>query len=135
MRESVNGWSEGGMNIIDIFFGLPDLETKNLELRLHEERAKYLVCELTCPLEGSLRQIIVFIRKMIVKNITEKGKLEDEKAPMVPFIFQTPQGTEIDLRLCSKEVMSRAKPILMKIMEKEAQGWFPDFREKNRFGT
>ena len=40
MRESVNGWSEGGMNIIDIFFGLPDLETKNLELRLHEERAK-----------------------------------------------------------------------------------------------
>jgi len=130
VRESVNGWSEGGMNIIDIFFGLPDLETRNLEIRLHEERAKYLVCELTCPLEGSLKQIIVFIRKMILKNITEKGKMEDEKAPMVTFIFQTPQGTEIDLRLCSKEVMSRAKPGLMKIMEKEAQGWFPDFREK-----
>ena len=29
--------------------------THNLELRLHEERAKYLVCELTCPLEGATR--------------------------------------------------------------------------------
>ena len=44
--------------------------------------------------------------------------------------FHTFQGTEIDLRLCSKEVMGRAKPILMKILEKQAHGWFPEFREK-----
>ena len=118
------------MNILDILIGLPDLHTENLELKLHEERAKYLVCELKCPFEGSLNQYINFIRKMILKNIIEKGRMEDEKAPMLNFIFTSPQGTEIDLRLCSKEVMSRAKPLLMKILEKEAHGWFPDFREK-----
>lgn len=130
VRESINGWSEGTMNILDILIGLPDLQTKHLELKLHEERAKYLVCELKCPFEGSLSQYIDFIRKMIVKNTTEKGCIEEEKAPMLNFIFHTPQGTEIDLRLCSKEVMSQAKPVLMKILEKEAHGWFPDFREK-----
>ena len=130
VKESINGWSEGVMNILDILIGLPDLETKNLELKLHEERAKYLVCELKCPFEGTLGQYIDFIRRMIVKNSTEKGRIEDEKAPMLTFIFQTPQGTEIDLRLCSKEVMGRAKPILMKILETQAHGWFPDFREK-----
>ena len=118
------------MSILDILIGLPDLETKNLELKLHEERAKYLVCELKCPFEGTLSQYIDFIRRMIVKNSTEKGRIGDEKAPMLNFIFQTPQGTEIDLRLCSKEVMGRAKPVLMKILEREAHGWFPDFREK-----
>ena len=118
------------MNILDILIGLPDLHTENLELKLHEERAKYLVCELKCPFEGSLSQYVNFIRKMIVKNSREKGRMEDEKAPMLNFIFHTPQGTEIDLRLCSQEVMSRAKPLLMKILEREAHGWFPDFREK-----
>ena len=130
VRESINGWSEGCMNMLDILIGLPDLQNKNLELKLHEERAKYLVCELKCPFEDSLGQYIDFIRKMILKNSTEKGSIEDEKAPMLNFIFHTPQGTEIDLRLCSKEVMSKAKPVLMKILETEARGWFPDFREK-----
>ena len=87
VRESVNGWSEGTMNILDILIGLPDLHTENLELKLHEERAKYLVCELKCPFEGSLNQYINFIRKMILKNIIEKGRMEDEKAPMLNFIF------------------------------------------------
>ena len=66
VRESINGWSEGVMSILDILIGLPDLETKNLELKLHEERAKYLVCELKCPFEGTLSQYIDFIRRMIV---------------------------------------------------------------------
>ena len=55
VRESVNGWSQGLHHLVDCLVGLPSLETKHLELRLHEERAKYLVCELTCPLEGSIR--------------------------------------------------------------------------------
>ena len=91
VRESLNGWSEATMNILDVLIGLPDLQTKHLELKLHEERAKYLVCELKCPFEDSLAQYISFIRKMIVKNSTEKGRIEDEKAPMLNFIFTTPQ--------------------------------------------
>ena len=91
VKESINGWSEGLMNILDILIGLPDLGTKNLELKLHEERAKYLVCELKCPLEDTLGQYIDFIRRMIIKNSTEKGRIEEEKAPMLNFIFQTPQ--------------------------------------------
>ena len=91
VRESLNGWSEATMNILDVLIGLPDLQTKHLELKLHEERAKYLVCELKCPFEDSLAQYISFIRQMIVKNSTEKGRIEDEKAPMLNFIFTTPQ--------------------------------------------
>ena len=73
VRESVDGWSEGLANLLDCLIGLPSMETRNLELRLHEERAKYLVCELTCPLEGSVRDIVTYVRRQMERNWTEKG--------------------------------------------------------------
>ena len=134
VRESVDGWSEGLANLVDCLIGLPSMETRNLELRLHEERAKYLVCELTCPLEGSVRDIVTYVRRQMERNRTEKGGggIGDEcdQGPVLTFIFQTPQGLELDLRLCSKEVMTRVKPVVMKLLEEESRGWFPEFRER-----
>ena len=43
------------VSVLDCLVGLSSMEPSSLELRLHEERAKYLVCELSCPLEGSIR--------------------------------------------------------------------------------
>lgn len=130
VRESVNHLSEGLMNLFDIIIGIPLMEIKNLELRLHEERVKYLVCELKCPLENSVDKLVDFARNLIRRQTIEKGGLVEGKNPLVTFIFQSPQGVEIDLRLCSKEVMSRSKPVLMKILESESHGWFPEFKEK-----
>ena len=133
VRESVDGWSEGLANLLDCLIGLPSMETRNLELRLHEERAKYLVCELTCPLEGSVRDIVTYVRRQMERNRTEKGGGglgEEEQGPVLTFIFQTPQGLELDLRLCSKEVMTRVKPVVMKLLEEESRGWFPEYRER-----
>ena len=129
MRESIDGWMEGLANLVDCLVGLPSMETRHLEVRLHEERAKYLVCELTCPLEGSIRDIVAYVRR----QMEEGGKVakdQEEPGPVLTFIFHTPQGQELDLRLCSKEVMARVKPVLMKVLEQESHGWFPDYRER-----
>lgn len=51
------------------------------------------------------RDLIVFVRQMIERNRTEKGpSSEAVPGPVLTFIFHTPQGLELDLRLCSKEV-------------------------------
>ena len=123
----------GLANLLDCLIGLPSMETRNLELRLHEERAKYLVCELTCPLEDTVRDIVKYVKRQMEKTRTEKGGGvlgDDEQSPVLTFIFQTPQGLELDMRLCSKEVMTRVKPVVMKVLEEQAKGWFPEFRER-----
>ena len=53
--------------------------------------------------------MVSFVRRMIVRARTEKGGArEEENTPLLTFIFQTPQGQELDLRLCSKEVTEQS---------------------------
>jgi hypothetical protein len=40
------------------------------------------------------------------------------------------QRVELDLRLWSKELMRKALPHLMNILERETRGWFLHFRER-----
>lgn len=40
------------------------------------------------------------------------------------------QGVELDLRLYSRDIIKRALPILVAILEKETRGWFLHFRER-----
>lgn len=51
-------------------------------------------------------------------------------AQPVPYLFITPKNQEIDLRLFSKDLMRKALPILVNILEKETRGWFLHFRER-----
>lgn len=37
---------------------------------------------------------------------------------------------ELDLRLFSRDIMRRALPVLMAILERETRGWFLHFRER-----
>jgi len=48
----------------------------------------------------------------------------------VPYLFLTPKGQEIDLRLFCREIMRKALPTLIGILERETRGWFLHFRER-----
>lgn len=54
----------------------------------------------------------------------------EAQAQPVPYLFVTPKNQEIDLRLFSKDIMKKALPILVGILEKETRGWFLHFRER-----
>jgi len=129
VKKSWKGWRRWIKALIDILIGLSSLHTSNLEERLAEERAKYLVCELVPQLPGSIDQLAAFVRRLVQRSSIEKGQVIEEKVPMINFIYQTPQDKEIDLRLSSSEVMNKAKPLLARIVDRESQGWFPQFRE------
>lgn len=48
----------------------------------------------------------------------------------IPYLFLTPKGLEIDLRLFSRDTLHKALPILVNILERERRGWFLHFRER-----
>lgn len=48
----------------------------------------------------------------------------------IPYLFLTPKGQDIDLRLFSKDIMRKSLPILITILERETRGWFLHFRER-----
>lgn len=48
----------------------------------------------------------------------------------VPYLFSTPKGQDIDLRLFCRDIMRKALPILIGILERETRGWFLHFRER-----
>ena len=85
--------------------------------------------------EESLELLCGFIRKQLHRAAMEKFEIERESLQMlpvpVPFVFGTPSGgTPVDLRLFSRDIMRRALPILIQILERETRGWFLHFRER-----
>jgi hypothetical protein len=59
----------------------------------------------------------------------EDGKAEG-KVPPIPYRFVTPQGMNIDLRLCNKELMSSVKPHLLHILNTAILDWIPERRKE-----
>lgn len=53
-----------------------------------------------------------------------------EVSQPVPYLFLTPKGQEIDLRLFCRDIMRKALPVLVGILERETRGWFLHFRER-----
>ncbi|XP_076309082.1 uncharacterized protein LOC143224723 isoform X2 [Tachypleus tridentatus] len=129
---SVHSLLQGLLLLTDAFFGVPSLSAKNLEIKVREERIKYLVAELTVKpsLEDDLDNLCQFVRHQIRKQTMEKYRIENEKPPTVPYIYQTPKDHEIDLRLFNKDIIRKVVPILASVLEKEARGWFLPFRER-----
>lgn len=64
----------------------------------------------------------------------EKFEVERELSQLlpipVPFVFGTPAGAVVDLRLFSRDIIKKALPILVAILERETRGWFLHFRER-----
>lgn len=71
------------------------------------------------------------VRKQLRRATTEKFDVDCEiMAFPIPYLFLTPKRLEIDLRLFSRDIMRKALPILMNILERERRGWFLHFRER-----
>lgn len=104
----------------------------NLEYKIKEERCRYLVAELVCrsEYEDCLDSLCIYVRQQLRRAAMEKFEVECESAQPVPYLFLTPNGQEIDLRLFSKDIMRKALPILIGILERETRGWFLHFRER-----
>lgn len=125
----------GFLKLLDIILGVPSVQAHNLEGRLREERSRYLVAEFVCrsDYEKSLEVLCMFVRRQLRRAATEKYEVEREAShpPVpIPYLFYTPKGFEVDLRLFGKEVMRKALPVLMNILERETRGWFLHFRER-----
>lgn len=75
--------------------------------------------------------LCTYVRHQLRRATMEKFDVEyDTTAQPVPYLYLTPKGQEIDLRLFSKDIMRKALPILVGILEKETRGWFLHFRER-----
>lgn len=114
--------------------GIPSLQAHNLENKVKEERCRYLVAELVCKPEyrDALESLCKHVKKQIRRANMEKFDVNYEaNAQPIPYNFLSPcKKQEIDLRLFSKDIMRRALPILVHILEKETRGWFLPFRER-----
>lgn len=71
------------------------------------------------------------VRRQLHRATTEKFDVDCEiMAFPIPYLFLTPKRLEIDLRLFSRDIMRKALPILVNILERERRGWFLHFRER-----
>ncbi|XP_058795012.1 uncharacterized protein LOC131666391 isoform X2 [Phymastichus coffea] len=135
VSESLKALLTGLLRLLDILIGVPSLQAQNLDVKIREERCRYLVAELVCKpeYEDSLELLCGFIRRQLQRATTEKFEVERESQMLpvpVPFVFGTPGGAAVDLRLFSRDIIKKALPILVTILERETRGWFLHFREK-----
>lgn len=80
--------------------------------------------------EDCMDSLCSYVRRQLRRATTEKFDVECESAQPVPYLFLTPKGQEIDLRLFSRDIIRKALPILVSILERETRGWFLHFRER-----
>ena len=96
--DSLNGWSCGAQNLLQMILGTPLIDIVGLDAKLQQERSKYLVADLKeAPgEEGKASALCNFILQK------QKEENNEAKAPPVPYRFTTPQGLSIDLLLCNQ---------------------------------
>ncbi|XP_063981609.1 uncharacterized protein LOC135164835 isoform X2 [Diachasmimorpha longicaudata] len=136
ISQSLKALLTGFLRLLDMVIGVPSLQAQNLEGKIREERCRYLVAELICrsEYEDSLELLCGFVRKQLRRAAMEKFEVERESSQLlpvsVPFVFGTPSGAAVDLRLFNRDIMRKAMPILVTILERETRGWFLHFRER-----
>ncbi|XP_055923588.1 uncharacterized protein LOC129954019 isoform X2 [Eupeodes corollae] len=133
LAHAVRALFHGLVNLLDMAVGVPSLLAHDLDYKIQEERCRFLVAELVCrpEFEDCLYSLCSFVRKQMRRAIVEKIDVKNcETAQPVPYLFLTPKGQEIDLRLFSRDIMRKALPILVGILERETRGWFLHFRER-----
>ncbi|XP_014469880.1 PREDICTED: uncharacterized protein LOC106741940 isoform X2 [Dinoponera quadriceps] len=136
ISQSLKALLTGLLRLLDIIIGVPSLQAHNLDAKIREERCRYLVAELVCrpEYEDSLELLCGFIRKQLRRATTEKFEVERESSQLlpvsIPFVFGTPGGAAVDLRLFSRDIIRKALPTLVAILERETRGWFLHFRER-----
>ncbi|XP_055375175.1 uncharacterized protein LOC129607934 isoform X2 [Condylostylus longicornis] len=132
VAHAVKALLSGIIKLIDMIIGVPSLLAHNLDYKIREERCRYLVAELVCrpEYEDCMDSLCSYVRKQLRRATMEKFDVECETAQPIPYLFLTPKGQEIDLRLFSRDIIRKALPILIGILERETRGWFLHFRER-----
>ncbi|XP_033165249.1 uncharacterized protein LOC117144261 isoform X1 [Drosophila mauritiana] len=131
--QAMHGLLEALTRLADMFIGVPALLALNLDYKIKEERCRFLIAELVCrpEYEDCLHGLCSYVRKMLRRATMEKFDFNScEVSQPVPYLFLTPKGQEIDLRLFCRDIMRKALPILIGILERETRGWFLHFRER-----
>lgn len=81
--------------------------------------------------EDCMDSLCSHVRKQLRRATMEKFDFNScEVSQPIPYLFLTPKGQRIDLRLFSKEIMRKALPVIIGILERETRGWFLQFRER-----
>ncbi|XP_044734371.1 uncharacterized protein LOC123296783 isoform X2 [Chrysoperla carnea] len=134
---AIRALGSGLFILLDVLIGLPSLQAHNLDAKIREERCRYLVAELVCPSEyaDNLDVLCDWLRREMRRAATEKISSSpngnNRASPIcIPYRYATAQGGFIDLRLMDRDLMRKALPILVTILEREARGWFLHFRER-----
>ncbi|XP_051167467.1 uncharacterized protein LOC127285474 isoform X1 [Leptopilina boulardi] len=136
VSQSFRAMLTGLLRLLDILVGVPSLQAQNLDAKIREERCRYLVAELVCKseYEDSLELLCGFVRRQLRRATMEKFEVERESSQLlpvpVPFVFGTPGGAAVDLRLFCRDIIRKALPTLVAILERETRGWFLHFRER-----
>ena len=61
------------------------------------------------------------VEKAATNARTDATVIQSPCPPRIPYRFTTPQGLEIDMRLCSQDKMSSVKPYLLQILNAAMQ--------------
>ncbi|XP_063825249.1 uncharacterized protein LOC135074798 [Ostrinia nubilalis] len=120
--------------LLDLAFGMPSLEARDLDKKIREERSRYLVAELICMPEHQedIAALAAWVTRAMRRAASEKTDAREASrtAPRVPCLYTTPQRTQVDLRLYRRELTRKAAAPLQALLEREARGWFLHFRER-----
>ncbi|KAJ2939182.1 hypothetical protein O0L34_g8494 [Tuta absoluta] len=119
--------------LLDLAIGMPSLEARDLDRKIREERSRYLVAELICKPDQreDISALAAWVTRAMRRAASEKTDVREPKnMPRVPCIYNTPQNTQVDLRLYKRDILRRAASHLQGILERESRGWFLHFRER-----
>lgn len=125
MKQSLLSLRKGIHRFLDLLFGMPSLQARKFESRLQEERSRYLVAELLCSVhcQEEYMSLCRFIRHHLVHttNSDKMQEIHQQKVPPLPYIFQTPKGLLVDLRLFSRVVVEKSRPLVNTILQQESK--------------
>ncbi|KAJ0176992.1 hypothetical protein K1T71_007001 [Dendrolimus kikuchii] len=134
VRAGIESLLNGLHRLLDLIFGMPSMEARDLEKKIREERSRYLVAELICKPEHQedIAALAAWVTRAMRRAAAEKTDAREphRPPPRVPCVYTTPQRTQVDLRLYRRELVRRAASTLQTLLEREARGWFLHFRER-----
>ncbi|CAF3352002.1 unnamed protein product [Rotaria socialis] len=132
-KAALRSWKQGFVSLIDALIGLPAVESAGIDLRVENERNKFLVIEL-CPNEsekemheGFCAQIPILLEMMIENEKYTQRQAKNIPPRMLPYPhhFVTPNNIEIDLRLHNKNLQTKLKSIISSVLSNNTpRSWF-----------
>ncbi|XP_062594006.1 uncharacterized protein LOC134255480 isoform X1 [Saccostrea cucullata] len=132
LTKSAREMGRGLWLILDILIGMPSTSPGDLESKIQDEHMKHLVAELDIKpkYKDTLDKFCAYVKMMCEKLQSKNYQTAALRPPPVPYIYQTPGGQEIDLRLFNKDLINNCLPILSSILERGARGWHVQYRQK-----